>query len=103
MIVEMKRKASTESTSSYEVDRFKNQTSSFGKYEEEALKIKIVEVASYEKIFGPISIDLPDYLQHMELPDFDYDKVLTFKPSEYPDFTDAQCLLLTKLKYRVQT
>lgn len=95
----MKRKASTESTSSYDVDRFKNQTSAFGKYEEEALKIKIIEETSYENIFELSEVDVPDYLKHMELSGFDYDKILTFKPADHPSFSDSQCLFLTKLKY----
>jgi hypothetical protein len=61
----MKRKASTESTSSYDVDRFKNQTSAFGKYEEEALKIKIIEETSYKNIFGSSEVNVPDYLKHI--------------------------------------
>ena len=72
----MKRKASTD------IDRFKNQTSA-----EEALKIKIIEETSYINIFGSSKIDVPEYLKHMELSDFDYDKILTFKPIDHPRFS----------------
>jgi hypothetical protein len=57
------------------------QTSAF---EEEALKIKIIEETSYKNIFGSSEIDVPE---HMELSDFDYDKILTFKPSDHPRFS----------------
>ncbi|GAB5594053.1 hypothetical protein Unana1_08953 [Umbelopsis nana] len=94
----MKRKLSDDS---FDIDIFKNHTSSFGEYEEHALKIAINERESYEFLFssGEEQVHVPDYLQPMLLPDFDYNKILTFKASDYLELSDAQCLFLTKLKY----
>lgn len=93
----MKRRKLSDSP---DIDTFKNHTSSFGEYEEHVLKIKINEKDSHEFLFDSNEeIQIPDYLQPLVLPDFDYDKILTFKASQHNELSDAQCLFLTKLKY----
>lgn len=95
----MKRRRTTSSEDSYDVDDFKNQTSTFGDYEEKALRIQIIERDTHDFLFDSPSNEIADYLQPLVLDEFDYNKILTFKASEHEELSDMQCLFLTKLKY----
>ncbi|ORX43695.1 hypothetical protein DM01DRAFT_1340654 [Hesseltinella vesiculosa] len=102
----MKRRRTLSSESSFDVDEFKNHTSTFGDYEESALRIKIIERDTHDFLFYPTcsstgeeALSIPGYLQQLVLGDFDYNKILTFKASEHEELSDVQCLFLTKLKY----
>lgn len=96
----MKRKTSSESELSFDIDKFKNQTSAFGKYEEAALNIKIHEENDYGTIFSPDNnAETPEYLKHLELTEFSYNDILVFKPQIHPELSKSQRIFLNKLKY----
>jgi hypothetical protein len=98
-----RRTLSSESSGSFDVVDFKNHTSTFGDYEEKALRIKIIERETHSFLFSETSEaqceEIPEYLQPVVLSGFDYNRILTFKASEYEELSDVQCLFLTKLKY----
>lgn len=82
------------------IDEFRRSTSSFRKYEEQALKIKINETNNIEEIFDEknlkLNIDIP--LKNIILPKFNESNIKTYIPNVNDGLTTDQRKFLLKLK-----
>lgn len=82
------------------IDEFRKSTSSFRKYEEQALKIKINETNNIEEIFDKknlnLDIDIP--LKNIILPEFNESNIKTYIPNINDGLTTDQRKFLLKLK-----
>lgn len=82
------------------IDEFRKSTSSFRKYEEQALKIKINETNNIEEIFDKknlnLNIDIP--LKNIILPEFNESNIKTYIPNINDGLTTDQRKFLLKLK-----
>lgn len=85
---------------SFDIELFKDSASKFGRYEEKALKIKIVETDNVSQVFpGYSKIKIDPDLEHLKLEEFDHDQILTFVPNKHTDLNDSQRRFLMKLKH----
>ena len=101
MSSKIKRKfSSSDEEQAYNIDAFKNHTSSFGLYEECALKINISKKRDYKDMFDTyIPFAVPDYLKHLELSEFGYNEISLFQPTKHLELSKEQRIFLNRLKY----
>lgn len=98
-----KRRRDSSSDSEYDISSFGNSASCFAQYEENALNIKIIETDTIKDVFPTyLGSSVGTDLEHLRLEEFDYDRIVTFVPTQHRDLGEHQRRFLLKLKHVLQ-